>query len=133
MTPSPWSVSFEPLYLALAVFALVLYVRAWRQSPGRPWRAVSFGAGLLLVVAALNSPLGTIATEYLVLFHLLQNVTGALDGMLRGRSLSVKEPSPAAQQGNALPPSIRRLSDGPLAAGLHQCQPPVQGDRGQGI
>ena len=33
-----------------------------------------FGAGLLLVVGALNSPLGTIATEYLVLFHLLQNV-----------------------------------------------------------
>jgi cytochrome c oxidase assembly factor CtaG len=29
---------------------------------------------VVLVVGALNSPLGTIATEYLVLFHLLQNV-----------------------------------------------------------
>ncbi len=74
MTPSPWSFSFEPLYLVLAVVALVLYVRAWRHAPGPTWRALCFGAGLLLVVGALNSPLGTIATEYLVLFHLLQNV-----------------------------------------------------------
>ncbi len=72
--PSPWSFSFEPLYLVLALVALVLYVRAWRRAPGASWRAFSFGAGLLLVVGALNSPLGTIATEYLVLFHLLQNV-----------------------------------------------------------
>ena len=74
MTPSPWSFSFEPLYLLLAAVALALYVRAWRREPGHAWRAASFGAGLLLVVGALNSPLGTIATEYLVLFHLLQNV-----------------------------------------------------------
>ena len=74
MTPSPWSFSFEPLYLVLAVVAGVLYVRAWRHAPGPTWRALCFGAGLLLVVGALNSPLGTIATEYLVLFHLLQNV-----------------------------------------------------------
>jgi cytochrome c oxidase assembly factor CtaG len=74
VTPSPWSASFEPLYLALAVVALALYLRAWRHAPGDAWRAVAFGAGLLLVVGALNSPLGTIATEYLVLFHLLQNV-----------------------------------------------------------
>ena len=46
----------------------------WRRSPGPAWRAWCFGAGVLLVVVALNSPLGTIAVEYLVLFHLLQNV-----------------------------------------------------------
>jgi len=74
VTPSPWSFSFEPLYLVLAGVALALYVRAWRREPGNAWRAASFGAGLLLVIGALNSPLGTIATEYLVLFHLLQNV-----------------------------------------------------------
>ena len=74
VTPSPWSFSFEPLYLLLAAVAVALYVRAWRRSPGSAWRAASFAAGLLLVVGALNSPLGTIATEYLVLFHLLQNV-----------------------------------------------------------
>lgn len=43
-------------------------------------------------------------------FHLLQNVTGALDGMLRGRSLSVEEPSPTAERGDALPPAV---PDGP--------------------
>ena len=35
---------------------------------------MAFGGGVLLIVAALNSPLETIAVEYLVLFHLLQNV-----------------------------------------------------------
>lgn len=72
--PSPWSFSFEPLFVALAAVAAVLYLRGWRRAPGAWWRAASFAAGLALVVGALNSPLGTIATEYLVLFHLLQNV-----------------------------------------------------------
>ena len=72
--PSPWSFSFEPLFLVLAAVAVALYVRAWRAGPGPWWRAVSFAGGIALVVGALNSPLGTIATEYLVLFHLLQNV-----------------------------------------------------------
>jgi cytochrome c oxidase assembly factor CtaG len=72
--PSPWSFSFEPLFVALAAVAVVLYARAWRREPGPAWRAWCFGTGVALVVVALNSPLGTIATEYLVLFHLLQNV-----------------------------------------------------------
>jgi cytochrome c oxidase assembly factor CtaG len=72
--PSPWSFTFEPLFVVLAAAAVVLYVRAWRRSPGRAWRAWCFGAGIALVVGALNSPLGTIAIDYLVLFHLLQNV-----------------------------------------------------------
>ena len=74
MPPSPWSFTFEPLFLVLAGVAVVLYVRAWRRAPGPPWRAWCFGAGVVLVVGALNSPLGTIAIDYLVLFHLLQNV-----------------------------------------------------------
>lgn len=72
--PSPWSFTFEPLFVLLGAVAAVLYVRAWRREPGPGWRAWCFGAGLALVVLALNSPLGTIAIEYLVLFHLLQNV-----------------------------------------------------------
>jgi cytochrome c oxidase assembly factor CtaG len=71
---SPWSFTFEPLFVALAALAVVLYVRAWRRAPGPAFRAWCFGAGIVLVVGALNSPLGTIAIEYLVLFHLLQNV-----------------------------------------------------------
>jgi len=72
--PSPWSVTFEPVFVALAVLAVVLYARAWRGAPGPRWRGWCFAGGIVLVVGALNSPLGTIATEYLVLFHLLQNV-----------------------------------------------------------
>jgi cytochrome c oxidase assembly factor CtaG len=72
--PSPWSVRLEPTFLVLAVVAAVIYVRAWRRAPGPTWRAWCFGAGVVLVAGALNSPLGTIAIDYLVLFHLLQNV-----------------------------------------------------------
>jgi cytochrome c oxidase assembly factor CtaG len=72
--PSPWSFTFEPLFVLLGAGAALVYVRAWRREPGAAWRAWCFAAGVVLVVGALNSPLGTIAIEYLVLFHLLQNV-----------------------------------------------------------
>jgi cytochrome c oxidase assembly factor CtaG len=67
-------VRLEPVFLVLAAAAAVVYVRAWRREPGPAWRAWCFAAGLVLVAGALNSPLGTIAVEYLVLFHLLPNV-----------------------------------------------------------
>jgi putative membrane protein len=72
--PSPWSFTFEPLFLVLGAVAVVVYARAWRRSPGPAWRAWCFAGGVTLVVGALNSPLGTIAIDYLVVFHLLQNV-----------------------------------------------------------
>jgi putative membrane protein len=74
--PSPWSFTLEPLFIGLGAVAVWLYVRAWRaaESPLPSRRAWCFGAGIALVVLALNSPLETIAVEYLVLFHLLQNV-----------------------------------------------------------
>lgn len=76
MPPSPWSPTFEPLFVVLGGAAILAYVRAWRHEASKPpaWRAVLFGAGVGLIVVALNSPLETIAVEYLVLFHLLQNV-----------------------------------------------------------
>jgi cytochrome c oxidase assembly factor CtaG len=71
--PPASSFSFEPLFLALAAVAAVLYsVAARRDPPGR--RALLFGLGVLLIVGALNSPLETIAVHYLLLIHLLQNV-----------------------------------------------------------
>ena len=70
---SPSSFSFEPAVLVLAAAAGVLYWRAARSDPPGAWRATSFGAGLFLVAAALDSPLETIAAHYLLLIHLLQN------------------------------------------------------------
>jgi cytochrome c oxidase assembly factor CtaG len=74
VSPAASSFSFEPLYLALGVVAAVLYARAARQERVSAWRIVLFSLGLVLIVGALNSPLETIAANYLLLFHLLQNV-----------------------------------------------------------
>ena len=74
MSPAPSSFSFEPLYLALVVAAAVLYARAARTEKPSVWRVAAFSLGLVLVAGALNSPLETIAVNYLLLFHLLQNV-----------------------------------------------------------
>jgi cytochrome c oxidase assembly factor CtaG len=74
MTPSPWSFSWEPLFLALAIAAAVAYARAARRHAPSRWRIAVFALGLALVVGALCSPLETIARHYLLLFHLLGNV-----------------------------------------------------------
>jgi cytochrome c oxidase assembly factor CtaG len=72
--PSPWSVEWEPLFAVLVAAAAVAYWRAARTYRPSTGRASVFAFGLLLVVAALDSPLETIARHYLVLFHLLGNV-----------------------------------------------------------
>jgi cytochrome c oxidase assembly factor CtaG len=74
VTPDPYSWSFEPLFLALAVLAGVLYWRAARRERPPLWRVILFGLGLGLVAVSLNSPLETLAAHYLLIVHLLQNV-----------------------------------------------------------
>ena len=70
---SATSFSFEPLFLVLAVVAAALYGRAARADRPATWRVVVFASGLFLIAASLNSPLETIASQYLLLIHLLQN------------------------------------------------------------
>ena len=65
--------SFEPIFLALAAAAAALYWRAARTERPPEWRIASFASGLFLIAASLNSPLETIAAQYLLLIHLLQN------------------------------------------------------------
>jgi cytochrome c oxidase assembly factor CtaG len=72
--PAASSFTFEPLFLALAVAAAVVYWRAASRERLARWRVAIFALGLLLVAGALNSPLETIAAHYLLLIHLLQNV-----------------------------------------------------------
>ena len=74
MHPAPWSFSWEPLFLALSVVAAVGYAGAARTAKPSRARIAVFALGLVLVVAALCSPLETIARHYLLLFHLLGNV-----------------------------------------------------------
>jgi cytochrome c oxidase assembly factor CtaG len=70
---SATSFSFEPVFLVLVAAAGVLYRRAaWTDRPPT-WRIVAFVSGLFLIAASLNSPLETIASQYLLLMHLLQN------------------------------------------------------------
>jgi cytochrome c oxidase assembly factor CtaG len=71
---SAWSPTFEPLFVVLAGGALWAYARAARREKPGQARIGAFCSGVLLIVLALNSPLETIAVDYLVLFHLLQNV-----------------------------------------------------------
>ncbi len=71
---SAWAPTFEPLFVVLGVVAVGAYARAARREKPSRARAMCFCAGVLLVALALNSPLETIAVDYLVLFHLLQNV-----------------------------------------------------------
>jgi cytochrome c oxidase assembly factor CtaG len=72
--PAPTAVTLEPLFLALGSVALAAYARAPRGRAAPAWRKALFGLGLLLVVGAVNSPLETIAVNYLLVIHLLQNV-----------------------------------------------------------
>ena len=65
--------SFEPLFLALAAVAGALYWRAARTDRPAAWRIAAFVSGLFLIAASVNSPLETIASQYLLLMHLLQN------------------------------------------------------------
>jgi cytochrome c oxidase assembly factor CtaG len=70
VTPGAWSWSAEALVpLALAAWYLVA-MRDEREVA----RTVSFLAGCALLVAALVTPLDTLARTYLVWAHLLQNV-----------------------------------------------------------
>lgn len=70
----PYAFGFEPLYLVLCAVAVVAYARALRRTPVDRRRVVVFGLGIALVAVALNSPLETIARDYLLMIHLLQNV-----------------------------------------------------------
>lgn len=74
MSPDPTSFTFEPIFLALAVLAGVLYWRSARRERVGGLRIASFALGLVLVAASLNSPLETLAADYLLVMHLLQNV-----------------------------------------------------------
>jgi putative membrane protein len=72
--PSPWR--WDPAWeeLLLVGLASVAYARAYRREPVSRARVVCFAAGMGLVVLAVTTPLATLATHYLLVAHLFQNV-----------------------------------------------------------
>ena len=70
MSPGDWSANWEALVPVAAAAAYLLGTRAERHA----LRTASFLAGCALLVLALVTPLDTLAREYLVWGHLLQNV-----------------------------------------------------------
>ena len=72
MDPYAWSWNLEALVLVPALTAAYLW--ATRRFPAGAWRTASFLAGMALVLAITITPVETIALEYLLWVHLLQNV-----------------------------------------------------------
>lgn len=74
MEPSPWS--WDPAWGELTMLGLIgaAYAVGVKRHPTSPARVACFAAGLLLVAAALVSPVSTIALHYLLSAHLVQNV-----------------------------------------------------------
>jgi cytochrome c oxidase assembly factor CtaG len=70
---SPYSFSWEPVFLAAVVVAAAAYAWAARRDRPAAGRVALFALGLFLVAAPLNSPMETIASKRLLLMHLLQN------------------------------------------------------------
>ena len=70
MSPGDWSANWEALVPVAAAAAYLVGTRAERHA----LRTASFLAGCVLLVIALVTPLDTLAREYLVWGHLLQNV-----------------------------------------------------------
>jgi putative membrane protein len=70
--PSSWAWNAEAL---VAIPALVAaYALAIRRYPAAPWRIACFVLAILLLLAVTITPLETIALNYLLSVHLLQNV-----------------------------------------------------------
>ncbi len=70
--PYAWSWNAEAL-VAIPAISLA-YLLALRRYPTPAWRIACFASALVLLLAVTITPLETIALEYLLSIHLLQNV-----------------------------------------------------------
>jgi cytochrome c oxidase assembly factor CtaG len=102
VTPGDWSANWEALVPVAAAAVYLVGTRRERQA----LRTASFLAGCALLVAALVTPLDTLAREYLVWGHLLQNVVLAEWAPL----LLVLGVTPALAEGLTRPRVVRALT-----------------------
>jgi cytochrome c oxidase assembly factor CtaG len=74
VTPDPYSWAWNPEALVVVPLLAVGYGLAWRRFPTSGWRVASYVAALVLLLAVTITPVETIALNYLLSVHLLQNV-----------------------------------------------------------
>ena len=72
MDPYRWS--WNPEAIALVPLMTAGYFLALRRFPASRWRVACFVAAMLLILLVTITPLETIALNYLLVVHLLQNV-----------------------------------------------------------
>lgn len=75
MDPYKWSWNPEALFLVPLLAAG--YFLALRRFPAPRWRTASFATAMVLLLVVTITPLETIALNYLLVVHLLQNVVVA--------------------------------------------------------
>ena len=78
----PYRWSWDADALVVIPGRAAAYAIALSRFPAPRWRIVSFGAGCALMLAVQITPLDTLALHYLLVMHLLQNVTLAEWGPL---------------------------------------------------
>lgn len=71
---SPYSWSWNPEALVAVPGMSVAYAVALRRHPAPAWRIACFGVAATLLLAVTVTPLETLALNYLLTVHLLQNV-----------------------------------------------------------
>jgi len=70
--PYSWSWNAEALVALPAL--TIAYVWALRRFPAAPWRVACFAAAIVLLLAVTITPIETIALNFLLSVHLIQNV-----------------------------------------------------------
>jgi len=70
----PYRWSWNPEALLLVPLLTFVYLFALRRFPAPLWRIACFVAAMVLLLAVTITPLETIAMNYLLVIHLLQNV-----------------------------------------------------------
>ena len=74
MAPAPYAWSWNPEALFVIPTLTIAYVLALRRVAAPPWRIACFAAAIVLLLVVTITPLETIALNYLLSIHLLQNV-----------------------------------------------------------
>jgi len=70
----PYAWSWNPEALLLVPLLTAAYFLALRRYPASGWRVACFLVAMVLLLAVTITPLETLATNYLLTIHLLQNV-----------------------------------------------------------